>query len=179
MIAFLDKISRKEKIGLAVALSIVAIAFVDRVVVSPIQMKIKEMDQEILFKEKALGRDLRNLNRKEMITREYETFDPYLKKSNSKEEEMAKVLGEIERLARESQVRLVKIKPRGTQDKEFYEEYNIELEAEAAMGPLVDFLYRLNTSAQLLRAKKLRINPKDKESDVMKATVLVTRVLAP
>ena len=54
-----------------------------------------------------------------------------------------------------------------------------EIEAEGEMESLVNFLHQLNTSSQLLRANNLRFNLKEKDSPVVKASVLITKILIP
>ena len=56
-------------------------------------------------------------------------------------------------------------------------EYSVEIEAEGEIEPLTTFLHQLNTSDQLLRVEKLRLNFKKKGDTTLKASMLITRVL--
>ena len=172
-----DKLSKKEKIVLSVAFAFLALAFLDRLLISPIRTKFNALNQQIRISEKQLGGDMRNINQKEFISEEYEQYLPYIRRSGSDEEEVAKILGEIEALARKSSVYLVDMKPRKPREVEFYKEYTVEIEAEGYMESLMSFIYQLNTSSQLLRVETLRLNLTKGDSNVLSASMLITKVL--
>lgn len=174
---FLNKLSKKEKVGLGIAVAFALLASFDRVIVEPINDRIQQINREINISEKQLGRDLRNLNQKEVITEEYQKYIQYVKKVGSDEEEVAKILVDIEELARKSRVYLVNIKPQSSKEIDFYKEYTIEINIEGEMEPIMNFLYHLNSSAQLLRAEKLRFNLGAKDSSIIKVSVLITKIL--
>jgi len=176
---FLNKLSKKERIGLFISIGFVSLALLDRLIISPINNKIQQINREIKISEKQLGCGLRNLNQKDIIAKEYQKYIQYVKTAASDEEETAKILGEIEELARRSAVYLVDIKPQLPQKIDFYKEYKVEVEAEAEMESMIKFLHRLNTSSQLLRAEKLRLSLKEKNSSIVKASILVTKILIP
>ena len=71
--------SRKEKLGLAVAVLIVIFAFLDRLVVAPIGMKFKKINSEIKMSEIQLAQSLHNLNNKDDIAKEYQKYMQYIK----------------------------------------------------------------------------------------------------
>ena len=172
-----DKLSKKEKIGLSVAFAFLALASLDRLLISPVRTKFNALNQQIRISEKQLGGDMRNINQKKFIGEEYEQYLPYIRRSGSDEEEVAKILGEIEALARKSSVYLVDMKPRKPREVEFYKEYTVEIEAEGYMGSVMSFIYQLNTSSQLLRVETLRLNLTKGDSNVLSASMLITKVL--
>lgn len=172
-----DKLSKKEKIGLSVAFAFLALASLDRLLISPVRTKFNALNQQIRISEKQLGGDMRNINQKKFIGEEYEQYLPYVRRSGSDEEEVAKILGEIEALARKSSVYLVDMKPRKPREVKFYKEYTVEIEAEGYMESLVSFIYQLNTSSQLLRVETLRLNLTKGGSNVLSASMLITKVL--
>lgn len=174
---FWDKLSKKEKIGLSMASLIMAVAFVDRLIVSPIRGRFQKIDQEIKINEKQLGHDLRNVHLKDQIEEEFEKYVGYVERSGSDEEETAKILGEIESLARSSNVYLVDVKPQLPKKVDFYKEYSVEIEAEGVMEDLTMFLHQINVSKQLLRIEKLRLNTQENEEKALKSSMLITKVL--
>lgn len=174
---FFHKLSKKEKIGLVAAIVVMMLVAIDRLVISPIGGRIQRVNQEIQFSEKKLSRDLRNMNNKDLVESEYKKYKNYVKKTAaSDEEDVANILGEIESLARLSGVSLVDIKPQTPKQTGFYKEYAIGVEVEGSMEQVITFLHNLNSSTQLLRALKLRIGLKDKESFAVKASFLVTKI---
>jgi len=174
---FFSKLSKKEQIGLTAAVVIIAVVFIDRLVISPIGENIRRVDQEIKFSEKKLSRDLRNVNNKILIEGEYKRYRNYVKKTSaSDEEDVANILAEIEGMAQSSGVSLTDIKPQAPKKGDIYKEYAVGVEAEGSMAQIITFLHDLNNSAQLLRAVKLRLTLKDKESTTVKASILVTKI---
>ena len=174
---FFNKLSKKEKVGLIAAIVVIALTLTDRLVISPIGNKIRRLNQEIKFSEVKLSRDLRNVNNKSAIEGEYTKYKNYVKSNYaSDEEDVAGILAEIEGLARSSSVSLVDIKPQTPKKADFYKEYAVEVDVEGGMEQIITFLHNLNSSTQLLRAVKLRIGLKDKESSVIKASLVVTKI---
>lgn len=160
-----------------VGLGFMVLALLDRMVVSPISSRINRSNQQVSLAEKQLGRHLRNLRQEQVISEEYRKYIKYVKKVGSDEEEVAGILGEIEELARKSAVYLVDIKPQMAKKVNFYKKYSVEVEAEGETESLVDFMYRLNNSPQLLRVAKLRFRLKEKESPIVKAVFIIVKVL--
>lgn len=175
---FLSNVSKKERIGLAALSVIVSLAFLDRLILSPIDKKIQMINREIEISEKQLKMGLCNLNQKEAIVSEYGKYGQYFKELGSEGEITAAILSEIETAAKKSNMTLLGLKPQASKDRGFYREYSIEIEAEGAMDSMASFLYYLNSSTQLLRTEKLRLNLKSKESPLIKASILVTRALS-
>ncbi len=174
---FFEKLSKKEKIGLLIAFGFLAAAFLDRLIVAPIRNKIKRINREIEISEKQLSMNLRNIKQKDIIEQKYEKYVDYVKRSGSDEEEVARILGEIEVLARKSSVYLVDTKPQTPKRVDFYKQYMVEIEGEGEMRSIIKFLYELNVSPQLLRAEKVRLSIKAKKRGVIKVSMLITKVL--
>lgn len=168
--------SKKEKIGIMAASLFVFIALFDRLIISPVGKKLNQLNQEIKISEIQLGMSLRNLNQKDAIASQYSKFSQYLKNPGSEEETTASLLSEIEKLARKSNINLSGLRAQQSKDKGFYREYSVEVEAEGTMDAMINFLYQLNVSTQLLRTEKLRFNLKDKNSPLVQASILITRI---
>lgn len=174
---FWDKFSRKEKIGSSLALIIVLFYVSDQFIIRALWDRFQRVNRAIKVGEKQLGHDLRNVHQKEQISKEYEKYVQYIQRSGSDEEEVAKILGEIESLARQSQIYLVDMKPQTPKEVDFYKGYAVEIAAEGEMASLTTFLYQLNTSPQLLRVEKLRLNSKKKGDKTLKSSMLITKIL--
>jgi len=174
---FLDKLSTREKIGVFLGVVFILAVFLDNLVIKPISARVKALNMEIKTNEAQLTRYLHNLSRKDWVLKEYQEYIKYVRKGDSDEEETAKVLGEIETLARESNLTLADMKPRMPRVIGFYKEYTVEIEVEGGMNSIVRFLYQLNNSTQLLRSEKLRLYQKKKSSSTIKGSILVTKIL--
>ena len=174
---FWDKLSKKEKIGMSFAIAFMVIAGMDRLIVNPIRGRFQRVNQDIKIGEKQLGHDLRNVHLKEQIEEEFEKYVQYVERSGSDAEESKKFLGEIESLAQQSNVDLVDIKPQTPKTVDFYKEYSVEIEVEGKIADLTTFLHHINMSVQLLRVEKLRLNAKGSENNILKSSMLITKVL--
>ena len=174
---FWDKLSGKEKIGLSLAFAVMGIALLDRLIISPIRGRFRRIDQAIKINEKQLAHDLRNVYQKDRIAEQFDKYVEYVQRSGSDEEEVAKILGEIESMARQSKVYLANMKPQTPKEIDFYKEYAVEIDAEGEISSLIAFLHQLNTSTQLLRVEKLRLSSNKKGEKTLKASMLIIRVL--
>ena len=172
-----SSISKKEKIWLALSFLIVLFAFSDRLILAPISLKFKRINSVIRMREAQLAQSMHNLNSKDEIAREYEKYLPYIKSDYSEEEEVAKLLEEIENLGRNAGISITDIKPQSSKQISIYKYYVVEIEAEGRMEALTTFLYQLGTSKQLFRASKVYISVKDKETSTAKASMLITKVV--
>jgi Tfp pilus assembly protein PilO len=174
---FFSKLSKGQRAGLIAAGVVVMAVFVDQLIISPTGAKFRGMRQKIAASEKKLSHDLRNINNKALIESEYKSYANFVKKGAASEEEnVSNMLAEIEGLARTAGVNLVDIKPQASKQVDFYKEYSAEVTIEGSMEQVVVFLHKLNSSAQLLRAVKLRFGIKQKESSLVKASMLVTNI---
>ena len=154
-------------------------ALLDRLIVAPVHHKLQQINHEIAISEKQLGRSLRNLNQKDVIAKAYERYTPYVKRAGSDEEEVAKILSEIEEVARKSAVSLDNVKPQEPKKRDFYKEYSVEIEAEGDMESLVSFLHQLSASSQLLRPEKINLSLQERDSTIVKASIVITKSFIP
>lgn len=179
MKTFINRISKRERMVLYLGAAFLFLFFLDRFIFNPINQKIAQLNQEINLSQKRLAASLRNIQQKDAVIAQYDKYKAYVKSAGSDEEETAKVLGEIENVARKSSVYLMDIKPQAPKQTEFYKKYSAEIEVEGKMDSIINFLYNLNSSQQLLRTEKLSLNPKEKDSQIIKALVLVSKFLVP
>ncbi|MDD5225731.1 MAG: type 4a pilus biogenesis protein PilO [Candidatus Omnitrophica bacterium] len=176
-IGFFSKLSKKEKMGLVGAGIVIMAVVIDQLVIHPMGTRLQRMGQEIAFSEKKLSHDLRNIHNKDFIAGEYKKYRDFVKKgAASDEENVSNMLAEIEGLARTAGVTLVDIKPQAAKQVDFYKEYAAEVTIEGQMEEIVAFLYKLNSSPQLLRTVKLRLGVKQKDSSAVRASMLVTNI---
>lgn len=174
-----SKMSLRTKAWLAVAAVFVFLAFVDRLILDPTTVRLHQLDQEIKTDEGQLAQYLRYMNQRDPVTAEYKKYSAYVRKSGSDEEEQTKISGEIEALARKTNVSIANMKSLAPRTVDFYKRYEVELEAEGEMESLTNFLYQISNSPQLLRTEKVRFNLKEKDSTVVKGYLTVTKVVMP
>ena len=117
------------------------------------------------------------LSQEGLIIKEYKKYTQNVKQSSSDGEEKSKLLGEIEKLARDSSVFLANIKPMPVEKVGFYKIYAVEIDAESGISYLVDFIYQLEKSPHLLRIKDFRLVPKKGKAAILKAHMTIREIL--
>jgi hypothetical protein len=173
-----SRMSAKEKIGLAIAAAIVFVAFTDRLLINPMSSRMRQLNNQIQSEVMRLKLNQEYINQKDAVSAEYGKYSGYTKKSGSDEEEQTKMLGEIENLSRQAGVPISNMKQSAPQAMNSYKKYEVKLDAEGSMDAVVNFLYLVSASPQLLRAENVTLS-KDKDSDAVRASVTVTKIVVP
>jgi Tfp pilus assembly protein PilO len=171
--------TKKEKVIFYVAVIFVCLAFLDRLVYRPIRSKFTELREKILIEEKKVGSNIRNLVQREAILEEYKKFSGYITAIGTDEEEMAEFLKVVEETSRNSNIYMTDIKPQPVIKVDFYKRYVVEVDVEAAIERLMDFMHRLESLNQLINIEGLQLSREKEGSKVIKAHIVVTRILIP
>ncbi|MFH1856006.1 MAG: hypothetical protein ABH836_02100 [Candidatus Omnitrophota bacterium] len=174
-----SRLSKREKIFLYAVTVFVGAALLDKAVIMPIGQKFNQLKEDILIDEKILAKNVRILEQEEIVLREHKQFEDFSKPVGSDEEEMAKFLNNIEKFARDSSVYLVDIKPRPIVQIEFYKKYIMEIDSEAEMKGLINFLYKIENSEGLIKIEKAQFNLKKTGSPVIKGIMVISKMLIP
>jgi Tfp pilus assembly protein PilO len=73
------------------------------------------------------------------------------------EEEMSRFLKAVEALARDASIRVTDLKPLPVEDKGTYQEYQVDVQTEAALEAQLRFLYRVQASPLLLAVPRFSL----------------------
>lgn len=161
------------------AMCFVLLMLMDRLVIYPIFYKIDTLNKDIRKKESDIRRNLRILTYKDRILEERKKYASFLVSSKSQEEEMTLLLKEIEGLAGDSSINLVDMKPAGLQESGASQRYIINLNCEAGMEQIINFMYNIENSGKLLSIEKYKISPKSRESDVASCSITIFKIVMP
>jgi len=176
---FLGRLSKKEKIIFYVAVAIVALLILDRAIVSPVFSKVRSLNKEIQDKQAEIKKNLKILSQKERIISESTKYGSFLSDSTlGDDEQITLMLKELESLASRSSVYLVDMKPAGIKETGSSKRILINLNCEAQMEQLVDFMYNMENSSSLISIDKYQLAPKTKDSSVAKCSITVYKVVA-
>ena len=151
----------------------------DLAVVRPLWNYYISMEERTTTGEKKLVRNLLNINRKDLVEKEYEEYRRFIHPSGTDEEEIGKMLSEIEQTARNNKVVLVDMKPQESKSYDSYKEYRVSLDAETEMANWAQFVYQLEGSDQLLRVTAVKLALKGGDTPLVKAKMMVTKLLVP
>ncbi|MDD5729625.1 MAG: hypothetical protein PHN57_00640 [Candidatus Omnitrophica bacterium] len=176
---FISGLSKREKAVFYLAVIFLSITLVDRLIISPVSLKMKALDKQIKEKEENIVRDLHILAQKDKILAESVKNAPYVGKAKSEEELTTDILKEIENITSKSAVYLVDMKPAGVKNIGSSKKYLVNLDCEASMDQLIDFMYTIENTSKLLTIEKYDIAPRSEESNTMKVSMSISKMVIP
>jgi pyridoxal/pyridoxine/pyridoxamine kinase len=130
-------------------------------------------------RETAIRRNAHVVIQKDRILSEVAKYNSFLSSAKSEDEEATSFLKEIENLANKSSVYLIDMKPAGVKDLGSSKRYLLNLNCEAQMEQLTDFMYNIENSNKLLAIDKYQISPKSKESSIAKCSISISKIVIP
>lgn len=151
----------------------------DVFLIEPAVDRWEAVTQAIAEKQVRLARHRRLLARRSVTEAEHTQYAGLARIGGSEEAEITAVLTTIEDLAGQAGVRITDIKPQPVRTVDFYKYFGVELEAEAAVQPLMQFIYRLQTAPQVLKVDRLRLSAKTGGSNLLRAEFLISRIGIP
>jgi hypothetical protein len=176
---FLGRLSKKDKIIFYAAVFVVSLLILDRAIISPVFYKIRTLNKQIQDEQANVKKNLRILAQKDRIVTESAKYSSFLGDAQlSDDEQVTQVLKELESLASKSSVYLVDMKPSGIKESGSSKRIMINLNCEAQMEQLVDFMYNMENSNNLISIEKYQLTPKNKDSSVAKCSISVYKVVA-
>ena len=162
-----------------IAAFIISLTVLDRLIISPISDRIVMLDKEIEDKQVKVKKSIRILNYKDKIEADKAKYRPYMHIARSDEEEMTAVFKEVENLAQKTSIYLIDMKPGDILELGGSKKYLVNLNCEAQMEQIVDFMYDVESSERLLTIEKFQIAPKSKESSVARCRITVSKLAMP
>ena len=176
---FLGRLSKKDKIIFYITVFVVSLLILDRAIISPVFFKIQSLNKKILDKQSEIKKNLRILAQKDRILAQGAKYSSFLGNSQaSDDEQVTLVLKELESLASKSSVYLVDMKPAGVKISGSSKRILVNLNCEAQMEQLVDFMYNMENSSSLISIERYQLTPKTKESSVAKCSISAYKVVA-
>ena len=176
ILKILSNMSKREKIILYCALTFISFTLADRLIISPIVHKVQILNKEIKEAESDIKKDLRILAHKDRILADSKKYSKLLSSLISGDEEMTLILKEVENLANKSGIYLVDMKPGGQSD-ETSNKYIVNLNCEAEMEQLMEFMYIVEDSEKLLTIEKYQISPKSADSSAARCKMMISKIV--
>ena len=176
-IAILERLSKREKLIFYGALIVISVTILDRLILNPIASKIDELNNDIEEKELSIKRNLKILAHKDRILSESDRYSVFLSEVQSEKEEETALLTEIESIANESEIYLIDMKPRDSEDVGTSKKYIVTLTGEAQMEQVVEFMYKIESSEKLLTIEQYDISPKSRDSSVARCSMTISKLI--
>lgn len=176
----LNGLTGRQQAGLAVALVLAVVAGLNFAAM-PIRKWLGTTEQAIEVEAKRLAHNRKILAPvlTETVEAAYRKMEAVLKKKGSTAEETALMFGTLDTLARDARVTLVGVKPQEPQTGPDGETYRVDLEIEADMTGLLNFLYGLESSPQVLRVDQMQLQPQTRRQDAppLKGQMTVSKLV--
>lgn len=177
--AFISRLSKRERLVFYGTAFVIAIVFLDRLVLGAILFKMKSLSQEIKVQEATIKKSLHILAQKDRIEKEANKYTAFVTPAQSEEEEMILLLKAIEELADKSSAYVIDIKPGGFTESGVFKKYLVKLNCEAQMEQLTEFFYKIESSDKLLQIEKYDIKPKTEGSSVVRCSMSISKAVFP
>lgn len=175
----LDKLGRRERWGLGLALVFVVVLLVDRLVVGMVAERVGAVASQAATDAKELDYNHGVLRSKGPIEAEYSRIEAMLATPLSDSEAIDDIKGRIDDLAHETGVALVSMEHRTPRVASGYTEYVVEIrKLEAPMDSVLQFLHKIWASPGMMRVRKVTIGP-GAEDGMVEGTVVVAQILIP
>lgn len=175
--SFLLRLSKREKMVFYATVIFISLAFLDRAVIGPIVSRIRLLDEKIRAEEDLIRKNARIVAEKDKVEASIKSLNSYSRKAQSQEEEVAYLLGEVEKLARKTSLYIVDMKPLGMQEDNVSRKYTVDLNCEAQMEQIVNFMYEVENSPMLFIVETFNISPKSKDSSIAKVNMRISDVI--
>jgi len=175
---FIAGLNENQKKLLMIAVGIVLIALFDRLLIGPTMSRLSSIEEDIVKEEATLKQDMRFVTYKDRIAKQSEEIQPFLTQDVQTDEEMiAAFLKKIESLAAQTKVNLVKINPApGEQDAQYWK-YQADLECSGQLADVISFMHAINSDTDLMKVDKFTFNGKKSDTDEIKATMTVEKIV--
>lgn len=103
----------------------------------------------------------------------------FSEEEKSPDEEMNSLLKLIEDIARKTNVGLLYIKPAGFKSEKTQDEFYIDLTCQGKMSNIARFIYRIESSPQLLNIEKFTLSPIEEGSPFAQCRMSILKITIP
>lgn len=177
LLGFYNRLKSRERVFLLGALTVILLLMSDVVILRPLWSYMISLNERALVQEKKLIRNLLNINRKERVEMEFEEHRHLIQHPGTDEEEIGKMLSEIEQKARNNNVILVDMKPHDPRSLEYYKVYWTEVDTEMRMNDWIKFVHEVEESNQLIRLTTATLRLKEGDETIARARMEFTKTL--
>ena len=175
---FISSLSDKEKKYFYISAFFVMLALFDRFFLSPIMDRLNLIDEQIAQEKASILRDEKFLLYKDKIMEEASALKKYFTSDKNDPDIInAEFLSSIERLATEHRVNLVKSNPLPPKEEAGYYEYYANLDCTGDLKDIINFMYAVNTSDDLLKIVSFTFTPTRGANGKINATMTVSKLL--
>ncbi|MEI8350435.1 MAG: hypothetical protein WCI77_09840 [Candidatus Omnitrophota bacterium] len=150
-------ITKRERVVLSFTVGIIVFSIVFNFAISPLLNTFDTVTKEIVVARARLEKYSRLLARKEYIERIYNKFSRDISTLGQSQGSLVDVLSELEKIAKDSGVRIVDIRPQNLNDVKQQKEVLVDLRTDGAMDQHLKFIYKIENSLSLLQIRRFQL----------------------
>ena len=175
---FVHSLSEMERRVFYIAALFVTLALLDRLFISPILGHIERLDKEIETEKINIMRDQRFLAYKDRIEAEAAEFKPYFTENVPDDDVVnAEFLKQIEMMATQTSVALVKSNPSHVEKNEKSIEYFANVDCSGTLENVIAFMHKVNSADSLLKIIKFNMTPKRGVENEVKISMTIVKLI--
>lgn len=178
------KLGIRERWLAASAVVFLILVATDLFVVRPTLKLLDTIDREIVTLEHQLQVNNKALGMRDDVKREWDIYSDKTKRQASDPLTSQILLGVVEELAQENNVKLKRTNVRDPRSLEFLKEFAVDVQVETKLLDLMFFLYNLQNKSDLLRVNRLDLsaqggaaNAETTEATDLRGTLVISRVI--
>lgn len=174
----LPDLNPREKKIAYVVVALLGLVIVYHGIFRPMTQKFSALDDEIFAMQMRLRKAKTLIRQKNDVLEASKKYVNLEKMdAGTDEEEIARLLNFIEQTARKNNASLSDVKPQPVKSDKVTKVYTVELNAEGELNSLMELVYELEHSEQLLKIEKVDMSPKEEKSAILRASLVVSRVV--
>jgi len=174
----LEKLSKREKRILVSVILITTAGLCYNFLIEPLFMRYRNVNSRIDLIKVKLKKSLSFIKDKQKVDAEYMKYEKKLKSRGSDEQDITLILDEIERTASRSGLNITSMRPKPPIHKDHYSRFAVEIETESDMNALMQFIYHIKKSPQMLKIEKLNLNTRSSQQGVaIRSSMLISKLI--
>lgn len=176
---WLSHFSKREKFIALMTAGLVLIFLIYNFLLEPMLRKVEALNTEIAAQELRWRKNLRILSQEARVSSQYQKYAELIQFKGPDEQEMANILSEIEAVAKGINIRILNMKPQKIKVMEFYRNFSVDLIIEGQLKDITRFINDLQNAPHLIKVDKLHLEKESVVQPVLKALLLVSKILIP
>jgi type II secretory pathway component PulM len=170
LLAFFETLSPNERLLLSIAGGLFAVLFVFLGVVNPVRSAISGARERTTAADQQLAAALRLQTELSEIRGRLDAVEDRIRKGPR-----GNIFTTLEALAKESAVKVDSMEPQSAQSNEAYRETKVEVTLKAvSLAQLANYLHRIESAAQLLSIKSLRMRTRPDKPELLDVSFTVS-----
>lgn len=146
---------------------IITTLWIGKVLTQPFLFNKEKRQIEIRKREVEIRKLSRILADKDETRRKYKKYEQKIKSKGG----ITNFIQEIERVSKQSHLRVINIKPLSEEKGDFYKQNLVKIDAEGKIVDIANFIYILIDSPRIIKIKKIEIAP-ESEREVLRTKIL-------